>query len=191
MSRTAPLAALLWLATMPMAPAKDLPEPADNALDHLEPGVIQAFHVQWGKGDRGGESVDVMYQFQDDRKGFVHARETHFAGLTSVEVIDRKAALTEADIRKVRASVQANDFWTITEQDGQIIRDNNGAESILICWNAMTLSGIEQGRRHGVEARCPSPEHSMRAYRFGQTLLAVARSHVPDFARNPAYWDQN
>jgi hypothetical protein len=187
--RTAALAVLVFLASVVAAAAEDLPEPQDGSLDHLSPDTVQAFHLQWGWGDRGGEYVDVLYQIQGDRKGFVRAKETHFAGLTSVEVLDRQASLTAADIREVRAAAEVNDFWTITEQYGPaLIHNKDGIEEILLCQGPMTLTGWEQGRRHSVDA-CASREHSVRAWRFGQTMLAVARRYVHEFAQNPHYWE--
>jgi hypothetical protein len=186
-SRPISLAALVLLASAALATAKDLPEPLDTALDHLSPGTVQAFHLQWGWGDRGGETVDVMVQIQGERKGFVRAKQTQFAGLTSVEVLDRQAPLTAADIHKIRTAAEANDFWTITEQYGPaIIHNKDGSEAVLLCQGPMTLTGFDQGRHHGVDA-CAAPGHSERAWRFGQTVLAVARGHTPGFAQNPRF----
>ena len=188
MSRPVVLAALFCLASATLTMARDLPEPADDALAHLAPDTAQAFHLQWGWGDRGGETVDVMVQVQGGGRGFVRAKQTQFRGLTSVEVLDRQAPLTAADIHKIRAAAEANDFWTITEQDGPaLIRNKDGGEAVLLCQGPMRLTGFEQGRRHGVDA-CAAPGHSERAWRFGQTLLSVAQSHAPSFAKNPHFW---
>ncbi|HZQ41362.1 MAG TPA: hypothetical protein VFA87_11225, partial [Rhizomicrobium sp.] len=112
---------------------------------------------------------------------------TEFRGLTSVEMLDRQAPLTAADIRKIRAAAAANDFWTITEQDGPaVIHNKDGSEAVLLCRGPMRLTGFEQGRRHGVDA-CAAPGHSERAWRFGRTMLSVARRHVPGFAKNPQF----
>jgi hypothetical protein len=174
---------------MAMAQAKDLPEPEDDALDHLAQDTVQAFHLRWGWGDRSGETVDVMYQIQGDRKGFVRAKQTKFYGLTSAEVLDRQVPLTTADIRKIRTAAEANDFWTITEQYGPaFIHNKDGSDAVLLCQGPMTLTGFDQGRRHGVDA-CAAPGHSERAWRFGQTMLAVARRHVQGFAKDPQYWE--
>jgi hypothetical protein len=186
-SRPVVLAALVFLASGAVAAAEGLPEPQDGSLDHLAPDTVQAFHLQWGWGDRGGEYVDVMYQIQGDGKGIVRAKETHFAGLTSDVWIDRQEPLTAADIREIRAAAEANDFWTITEPYGPyFIHDKDGTEALLLCGPA-TLTGVEPGRRHGVEA---CPEHNQRVRHVVQTMLSVAQRHAPGFAKNPIFWGQ-
>jgi hypothetical protein len=132
--------------------------------------------LTWGIGDRGS-TITVRVEVSDDGGARVHAYEAHHPSdlWTSGQTM-----LSGDEARKLLALEKEAAVWSLPSRLPELPPEGKteaGIETVLICYEDVTLAFVSGDKKQTLNGRCPDPLKNKRVIALAQGLIKVAKAH--------------